>query len=127
MGISLQGLLPVVASAGLMWEGDPPVQDAGLLTLLREVFFLDYVDTGRLQEVKSAAIYKEFTLTPPTPLVERLRPDLAWHIIWPRLDGPSLEAQEVFFPPPQPARCPGQQTSLDHWGVAVANSNKHSK
>jgi hypothetical protein len=28
-------------------------------------------------------------------LVERLRPDLAWQSIWPRLDGPSLEAREV--------------------------------
>ncbi len=41
-----------------MVEWDPPVQYAGLLTLLREVFSLDCVDTDRL-------------------------------------DGPSLEAQEV--------------------------------
>jgi hypothetical protein len=36
-----------------------------------------------------------FTLTLPTPPVERLRPDLAWQTIWPRLDGPSLVAKEV--------------------------------
>ena len=70
------------------------MQYASLLTLLR-VFSLDCVDTGGLQEVKSAAIYKEFTLTFPTPLVERSRPDLAWQTIWSRLDGPALEAKEV--------------------------------
>jgi hypothetical protein len=61
LGISLQGLLPVVAFAGLMVEGDPPVQYAGLLNLLPEVFSLDCVDTGRLQEVKSAAIYSSWS------------------------------------------------------------------
>jgi hypothetical protein len=48
LGISLQGLLPAMASAGLMVEGDPPAQYADLLTLLREVFSLDCVDTGHL-------------------------------------------------------------------------------
>jgi hypothetical protein len=95
IGISLQGFLPGMASAGLMMDGDPPVQCAGLLTLIREFFSLDCVDTGDLQEVISAAIYKEFTFTLPTPLVERLRPDLAWQIIWLGLDGPSLVANEV--------------------------------
>ncbi len=56
----------MVASAGLMLEGDPLVQYAGLLTLLREVFSLESVDTGRLQEAKAAAVY------PPTSLVERV-------------------------------------------------------
>jgi hypothetical protein len=72
-----QGLLPVPASAGLIVDGDPPAQYADLLSFLREVFSLEYVDIGLLQEVKLAAIYKEFTLTPPTLLGERLRPDMA--------------------------------------------------
>jgi hypothetical protein len=50
-----------MASAGLRVDVDPPVQYAGLLTLLREVFSLVCVVTERLQEAKSAAIYKELT------------------------------------------------------------------
>jgi hypothetical protein len=72
--ISLEVLLPAMASGGLMVKGDFPVHYAGLLTLHRELFFLDWVDTGRLQEVKSTAIYKEFTLTLPAPLVESRGP-----------------------------------------------------
>ena len=53
------------------------------------------VDTANLQLATSAAIYKELTCTLPTPLVERVRGDLPWHHIWPRLQGPSLEAVEV--------------------------------
>ena len=96
LGISLQGLLPALASTGLRLEGEPPGQYADLLTLLREVFALSCVDTANLQLATSAAIYKELTCTPPpTPLVERVRGDLPWHHIWPRLQGPSLEAVEV--------------------------------
>ncbi len=53
------------------------------------------MDTANLQLATSAAIYKELTCTFPTPLVERVRGDLPWHHIWPRLQGPSLEAVEV--------------------------------
>ena len=95
LGISLRGLLPQLASAGLMVEGDPPRQYGDLLDLLREAFSLDCIDINNLQEAKSAAIYKEWTLTLPTPLVERTRPDLPWHLIWPRLEGPSLMADQV--------------------------------
>jgi hypothetical protein len=95
LGISLQGLLPALASAGLRLEGDPPAQYADLLSLLREVFTLSCVDTANLQLATSGAIYKELTCTFPTPLVEQVRGDLPWHHIWPRLQGPSLEAVEV--------------------------------
>jgi hypothetical protein len=81
----LRSLLPVTASAGLIVDGDPSAQYADLLSFLREVFSLEYAETCRLQEVKLAAIYKEFTLTAPTPLGERIRPDLARHSIWPIL------------------------------------------
>jgi hypothetical protein len=95
LGISLQGLLPALASAGLRLEGDPPTQYADLLSLLREVFTPSCVDTANLQLATSAVIYKELTCTFPTPLVERVRGDLPWHNIWPRLQGPFLEAVEV--------------------------------
>ncbi len=67
LGISLQGLLPALASTGLRLEGEPPGQYADLLTLLREVFALSCVDTANLQLATSAAIYKELTCTPPPP------------------------------------------------------------
>jgi hypothetical protein len=56
LGISLQGLLP--AFAGLRLEGDPPSQYADLLSLLREVFTLSFVETANLQLATSAGIYK---------------------------------------------------------------------
>ena len=67
LGISLQGLLPVMPSAGLMVVGYPPVQYAHLLSLLHEVFSVDCVDTRRLPEVKSVATYRE--LPSPLPLL----------------------------------------------------------
>jgi hypothetical protein len=85
-----------------------------------EVFSLDCVDTGRLQEVKSAAIYKELTLTLPTPLVERSRPDLAWHIIWPRLDGPALVAKEVDLHFSLLHNLLGVQANQHHWRLATS-------
>ncbi len=63
LGISLQGLLHALASAGLRMEGDPTAQYADLLSLLREFFTMSCSWT-------SAAIYKELTCTFPTPLVE---------------------------------------------------------
>ncbi len=66
LGISLQGLLPALASAGLRMEGDPPAQYADLLSLLRKVFTLSCVDPANLQLARSAAIYKELTCTFPT-------------------------------------------------------------
>ncbi len=107
LGISLQDLLPVLASIGLKVEGDPPAQYADLLSLLREVFTLSCVDTANLQLATSAAINKELTCTFPTPLVERVRGDLPWHHIWPRLEGPSLRAVEVNIHPAWPPRFPG--------------------
>jgi hypothetical protein len=120
IGLGLHGVLPGMASAGVRVDGDPPVQYAGLLTLLREVFSLDCVDTGCLQEVKSAAIYKEFTLTLPTPLVERLRPDLAWQIIWHRLDGPALVAKEVDLHFSLLHNLLGVQANQHHWRLATS-------
>jgi hypothetical protein len=67
LGISLQGLLPALASTGLRLEGEPPGQYADLLTLLSEVFALSCVDTANLQLATSAAIYKELTCYPPPP------------------------------------------------------------
>ncbi len=90
LGISLQGLLPALTSAGRRLEGDSPAQYADLLTILREVFTLSCVDTANLQLATSAAIHKELTCTFPTP-----RGDLPWHHIWLRLQGPSLEAVEA--------------------------------
>jgi hypothetical protein len=69
LGISLQGRLPVTLSSGLMAVGDPPVQYAHLLSLPQEVFSLDCVDTRRLPEVKSVAIYKELPSASPLPLL----------------------------------------------------------
>jgi hypothetical protein len=51
--------------------------------------------TSSPSSARSSPIYKELTCTFPTPLVERVRGDLPWHNIWPRLQGPSLEAVEV--------------------------------
>jgi hypothetical protein len=55
------------------------------LDLLMEVFSLDCI-TAKLQEAKSAKIYKE-----PTPRITRVQPDLPWHSIWPRLQYPGLD------------------------------------
>ena len=118
LGISLQGLLPVLASAGLRLEGDPPAQYADLLSLLREVFMLTCVDTANLQVATSAAIYKEMTCTLPTPLVERVRQDLPWHHIWPRLEGPSLVATEVDLHFSLLHGLLDVQANRHHWGVA---------
>jgi hypothetical protein len=120
IGLGLHGVLPGMASAGLRVDGDPPVQYASLLTLLREVLSLDCVVTGRLQEVKSAAIYKEFPLTLPTPLVERSRPDLAWQTNWPRLDGPALVATEVDLHFSLLHNLLGVQANQHHWKLAAS-------
>jgi hypothetical protein len=74
IGISLQGLLPVKATAGLTLPDNPPPQYASLLSLLREVFQLDCVRVHLLQETQSAAIYKEWMATLPTPRIERVFP-----------------------------------------------------
>ena len=81
---------------------------------------MDCVDTGHLQEVISAAIYKEFTLTLPTPLVECLRPDLAWQIIWLGLDGPSLVANEVELHFSLLHNLLGVQANQHHWRLATS-------
>jgi hypothetical protein len=73
------------------------------------------VDTTNLQLASSAAIYKELTCTFPTPLVERVRGDLPWHHIWPRLEGPSLEVDLHF------SLLHGHldvQANIHHWGMA---------
>jgi hypothetical protein len=95
LGISLHGFLPIVASAGLTLEGPPPPQYGSLLELLREVFSLDCINTSRLQDVQSAAVYKELMATPPNPRIERAMPGLPWTVIWPRLAGPGLSALAV--------------------------------
>jgi hypothetical protein len=118
LGISLHSLLPVLASAGLRLEGDPPSQYADLLPLLREVFALSCVDTANLQLATSAAIYKELTCTFPNPLVERVRGDLPWHHIWPRLQGPSLEAVEVNLHFSLLHGLLDVQANRHHWGAA---------
>jgi hypothetical protein len=118
LGISLQRLLPGLASAGLRLEGDPPAQYADLLSLLREVFSLSCVDKANLQLTASAEIYKELTCTFPNPLVERVRGDLPWHNIWPRLEGPSLEAVEVDLHFSLLHNLLDVQANKHHWGVA---------
>jgi hypothetical protein len=118
LGISLQGLLPVLASAGLMVDGDPPAQYADLLTLLREVFTLSCVDTANLQLVTSRDIYRELTCTLPTPRIERVRRDLPWHHIWPRLEGPCLVAREVDLHFSLLHNLLDVQANRHHWGVA---------
>jgi hypothetical protein len=90
LGISLLGPFPVLTSAGLRLEGDPPTQYAELLSLLREV-----TDTENIQLASGHQQGADLHLT--TPLVERVRGDLPWHLIWPRLQGPSLEAVEVYL------------------------------
>jgi hypothetical protein len=110
IGLSLHGVLPGMASAGLRVDGDPPVQYASLLTLLREVFSLV---GGHLQ-------YKEFTLKLPTPLVERSRQDLAWQTIWPRLDGPALVAKEVNLHFSLLHNLLGVQANQHHWRLAAS-------
>ncbi len=65
--------------------GGPTCSQTGLL----------WPTVANLQLATSVAIYKVLTCTFPTPLVERVRGDLPWHHIWPRLQGPSLEAVEV--------------------------------
>ncbi len=67
LGISLKALLPAMASAGILMVGNPAGHYADLLTLLKEIFSSDCIDTGCLQEAKSAAIYKELTATLPPP------------------------------------------------------------
>ena len=85
------------------------------MTLL-EVFDLSCVDVGRLQDAQSAAIYKEFMDTPPTPHIERARPDLPWDKAWPRLVGPGLmpEAVDLHFSLMHNLLC--VTANLHHWG-----------
>jgi hypothetical protein len=59
------------------------------------VFSLDCVNTSRLQDVQSAAVYKELMATPPNPRIERAMPGLPWTVIRPRLAGPGLSALAV--------------------------------
>ena len=67
LGISLKALLPAMASAGATMVGNPAGHYADLLTLRKEIFSTDCIDTGCLQLAKSAAIYKELTATLPPP------------------------------------------------------------
>jgi len=95
LGPALEGVLPLAAHAGPSFAGQTPTQYSGLRDLLLEVFDLSCVDVGRLQDTQSAAIYKEFMETPPTPKIERTRPDLPWDKAWPRLTGPGLDPEAV--------------------------------
>ena len=95
IGPSLSAFLPDMPFDGPAVVGRPPPQYENLLDLLVEVFDLESVNVGRLQEVQSAAIYKELTSTLPTPLVQRARPDLPWDLAWLRLTGPCLDAIAV--------------------------------
>ncbi len=120
IGFSLRGLYPALASAGLTLVDQPPPQYAGLLDLLRETFTLDCVNTNSLQETQSAAIYKEWTLTLPTPRVERVTPDLPWDIIWPRLALPGLRPADVDVHFSLLHDLLNVRANLHHWGQEPA-------
>jgi hypothetical protein len=57
------------------------------------------------------------TCTFPTPLVEWFRGDLLWHRVWPRLQGPSLEAVEVDLLYSLIHGLPDVQANRHHWGA----------
>jgi len=62
-----------------------PTLYADLAALLLEVLAFDFVEPAHLGAVTAAAIYIEFTSTPPPPKVEAHLPDLPWSRIWGRL------------------------------------------
>ena len=110
--------IPLMAPAGGVFVGQTPPQYSGLHDLLSEVIGLSCIDTGRLQDAQSAAIYKEFMETPPTPQIERARPDIPWDWAWPRLTGPGLEAEAVDTHFSILHNLLGVAANQHHWGVA---------
>jgi len=118
LGPALEAVLPQATPVERTFAGQTPAQFNGLRDLLLETFSLSCVNTGRLQDTQSAAIYKEFMETPPTPLIERTRPDIPWDRAWPRLTVPGLEAEAVDVHFSLLHNLLGVAANQHHWGVA---------
>jgi hypothetical protein len=68
-----------------------------LLPLLLEALALPAVAAADLGAVTSKGLYTQWTADLPYPKVEYKRPELPWHLIWPRLETLPLLDKDFFF------------------------------